>query len=572
MPPPPPPSASYNWVFDSSEEEEEEEELAEVVPPRSSNDPVSRRTRSQAPNDPPAENQGILPNNNKIEQNEKNTNMEQLATERIREQTTPETVPNDEDDEEEQEANLNSASPTANQRKRNKKKKKKKKKKKNSTNNNASNTNANSTNNGAKVAETKNRAISWGDVSMHFFERRLGINGVPLDGGWPLGMRVPGQDKEEEEENNDDEDEENVLIKHHERIPKTKEAAPSVTVSVEQYETRKQEWLLERWNKIQQASKASPEDSQKENDDVTSALPLETRQWDYKPSGNKNPLFGLLLERERMTLLLGEAADIDDVVVQRIHRKQQREAEKNNPKSPSSPANQRKTRSRSGSFEQSRRSRSGSTDQTRGSSSGQRNSKFFGNEERYNSTFTEYKVHHVRNELETLRNQRSQDTARGCTCRKMTVYIPPPNAGKKAAHRRLNFKVLCQELRLRQALPKEPLPSRDELEWKLHDIVEKEGCCQSKNCPCVASGIGCQSDVCQCWHASHQFKSSRRNGGKNNNNNNNNAALSQEVTPKLITSRCGNPNGMYSTDLDMINNHRKQVLEKMPICPVASDD
>jgi hypothetical protein len=96
------------------------------------------------------------------------------------------------------------------------------------------------------------------------------------------------------------------------------------------------------------------------------------------------------------------------------------------------------TRARSGSIDKKMhtRSRSGSFDKkpSQAQVSRTRSASFA---EQYNDTYTQVEVHHVRNELEILRNSRSKEGNTGCTCRKLDLYLLPPGGGGKKAHSRL---------------------------------------------------------------------------------------------------------------------------------------
>ena len=218
--------------------------------------------------------------------------------------------------------------------------------------------------------------------------------------------------------------------------------------------------------------------------------------------------------------------------------------------SPDSPPRRRSLRTRS---------RSGSFSDNNGHSHRTRSGSFAENKEHYNDTYTQIDVHHVRNELEQLRNSRTMDGSVGCTCRKLHVYLLPPNAGKKAHHKRMKLPKVKQELIKRHKLPENSdSMSRDELELLLHDLVEQEPCCTSNDCPCARSEIECQSDTCSCWYASHLTKQQQHDSGS--------------TTVSEIASRCGNPNGMYAVDLERIDAFRRNYLATLTTCAPAAVD
>ena len=394
MSPPPPPSASYNWKFDSSDEEEDEEEkkLSE------DDDAKCKPTR-------------------KTEERNNNDN----------EETIPETLPD---------------SPNS---------KKKKKRHKRKSNNKKSKSKKNNNNN----QPPKTKQLRFGTVRTRTFERCLGSDVVPGDGGWPLGMgRTLHEWKME--------------------------------TTVDEYEASKNERLLQRLERLK----------------LPQTIPLETRPWDYKP--DKNPLFQLLTEKDRIQLLVGTDETTES---------------SNKHKSP-----ERKLRRSS-----------------RNVSSSSSNDSIL-----YNDRFPKTDVLHYRHELEQLRISRSST---GCRCRKLHVYIAPPNAGKKAQHRRLKLPKLQHELKKRHALPNEPC-GRDALERLLLELVEHEPCC-GDSCECKQAGINCQAESCSCWYDSHQ-----------------NSNKKKEPSNAEIQARCGN--AMYVVDLDSIQAFRQNYLEQLRVCPVIS--
>jgi len=353
------------------------------------------------------------------------------------------------------------------------------------------------------TAEMGPKRVSFGNCVVRGFERCLGTQVVPGDGGWPLGI-------------------ETTPNKSNNGVQKTR-------MSVDEYEAGKQERLLERWRTMQEEQTIGTRKKKKQSEPP--APPLETRQWDYRLDKLKNPLFGKLTEQERMNLLLSSSTPESECASPKLAS------------SPNSPDRPRRscTRSRSGSFSEkqhSHRSRSGSFS------------------EQYNDTYTQIEVHHVRNELETIRNSRTGDGATGCTCRKLDVYLLPPNAGKKAHHRRLKPQKVKEELRKRHQLPDNSDElSREELELLLHDIVEQEPCCTGNDCPCARQGIECQDDACSCWHSSHLTKGKR------------NTTSARRTPVEEMQERCGNPHGMYCVDLDKISAVRRDLLASLTVCP-----
>lgn len=471
MPPPPPPSKSYLiQITDSDLEDDDEVELNQPLGSERISSPSLNITLQQEPQKPLAV--------------KRNDTLETLPSQDDEEEDDDDDDDNNEDDAGD-DGVLEQDSLKERKARRNKKKKKNRKRKKqqNKISNQVTTTTA---------PKKDAKRIQFESVSITCFDRCLGMDGVPLDGGWPLGL--------------------------------SEEIARS-TVTVEEYEATKQERLLQRWKKCFPLLEIP--------DSV-----LETRQWDYKQSA-RNPLFGLVTEKHRMALLLGEQ-DFNEILCEKYEKDRQKSKDnsKNSPKK-----NQNSGRGGGGPKLHSTRSRSGSGSSNHG--------------ERYNEIFNEYEVHQVRNSLEKLRTMRTQEEARGCSCRRLEVYIPPPDAaGKKASHRRLSAQKVKEELRKRHALTNNTNMKREELELLLHDLVAQEPCCRDDNCTCVKNGIDCQSDSCACWHASHQSSSKK--------------TIDTIITPDIIQNRCGNKFGMYTVDMHLIRKYREPFLTYcQPIIAIA---
>ena len=176
--------------------------------------------------------------------------------------------------------------------------------------------------------------------------------------------------------------------------------------------------------------------------------------------------------------------------------------------------------------------------------------------------YSDTDIRHVRNELEQIRIQRSEENCSGCSCRKLHVTLPnnanaPHTTSKKNHHRRLTERKVKEELRKRH-VHYDNSQSRNELEVMLHDIVEKEGCCFGMDCPCVRNGINCQADTCGCWKTSHST-GNHKYGPK-------------EASVQDIQKSCGNEHGMYVYDLQKIKDNRKRYISAVTnqLCGVVS--
>jgi hypothetical protein len=348
-------------------------------------------------------------------------------------------------------------------------------------------------------AAQSTRKVNFGSVSVLEFGRCLGTDTVPSDGGWPLGMTMS-------------------TLKS--SISGAERSVTEESLSIDDYETEKQARLHARLKGLELDLNGVESDP---------AEWLETRQRDYKYK-SKNKLFRMMTETERMVLLLADGSEVPEGA---------------DVGSLTTPLQEMMyTRARSGSIDKKMhtRSRSGSIDKKPPQVSRARSASFA---EQYNDTYTQVVVHHVRNELELLRNSRSKEGNTGCTCRKLDVYLLPPGGGGKKAHsRRMNERKVKEELRKRHLLPQE-VKTREELEILLHDTVEKEPCCLD-DCACVRDGIECQADACKCWYTTHQSEKGKKH----------------DDIPSIekINSRCGNRFGIYTVDPVKIDDFRSSYI------------
>ncbi|KAI2495430.1 hypothetical protein MHU86_19105 [Fragilaria crotonensis] len=341
----------------------------------------------------------------------------------------------------------------------------------------------------------KKKNVTFGTVQIRRFERTLGGDGVPADGGWPLGL--------------------GSIIPYDESNGKNMEEPP---IPVHEYDERVQQELQQRWRAL------FPEELEQH---LQLPAVLETRQWDYKKERNqkgnsiRNPLFGSLTEDQRSNLLVH-----GKVLSSKCPPVSSSPANNNNNKKKNSNSSQ--GRPRANSMEQHSSRNNTSTLTTRSGGTGNNNN----NVSRPRSQSIDYfnagpfdpiNVRHIRNELEELRHERSKSDE-GCSCRKLQVNSKKMSASK-----------VREELRKRHALPTSTsspatTTTRLELEDLLRRLVEEEPCCSSQNdCPCVKYGLGCQADACSCWN--------HRGGEK-------------PKTVMEIKERCRNKFGMYVVDLN----------------------
>lgn len=400
----------------------------------------------------------------------------------------------------------------------NKKKKKKKKKKKARKNNTQT------------LATTKK--VTFTNVQVSEFCRDIHGNGVPSDGGWPLALsnqfcRSYQIDVDDFERNKQLE-----LRKRYEQYVLARRRGHKKKVETKSSRRKRSNSKV---GGEQDIIKECQVDSHVEVY-IPDDFEFETRQFDYKQrssdqhhqegsdgtleweeihSAGKNVLFKQLGESERKELLLR------DVHLQKHGKEDHGRA----PKSTSS--------SRKDSITE-------------------------------DDVFCALDLQQVRHELEQIRIHRATESAAGCSCRKLhVVLLDELNEGHKKKshhHRRLTERKVKEELRKRHVnIPKDA--SREDLEKLLHDEVEKHGCCYGNDCPCVSSGIGCQSDTCSCWHMSHVLGSHKKHGERG-----------EFADPVEAQQRCGNKNGMYAVDFGAIRRHRDKfiVARDANMCSVIS--
>jgi Cysteine/serine-rich nuclear protein N-terminus len=513
MPPPPPPSASYLWKFDALSDDSEDDEQQLPKCSRGSYTETSRIEESSTSEQPSSNFVAtLMTTTESLSISPSAMHAVNATSHALSDSRQLEGIICDEDDEvnllgktcespdnesisgddgpcEDQQTTYKSAS-----RKRKKRKKKKKKQPFTAT-------------------PLTKHSVSFGAVSVHSFERCLGGTVVPGDGGWPLGLGDAASSKE--------------------------------LVSVDEFESSKQERLLSRLHFMQHSTGSCSAPSSPKIEDESLAVPLETRQWDYKHKV-RNPLFGTLSEQDRMHLLLASSTGSN-------HPSPQPPPPSSCPDSPSGRKHVRR----------STRQRSGSEDASTAAAPSRTRSRSGSFAEQYNEVYNQMEVHHCRNELEQIRNSRTMEGSTGCACRKLQVYLLPPNAGKKAHHRRLKLLKVKEELRKRCLLPPDENHSREELELLLHNAVEQEPCCRADSCPCSRNGIECQADSCSCWYTSHQTKQQQQQDVEHTNSGSSVAS----ITPAEIVARCGNPEGMYTVDMEKIDAFRRQYLSSLAVCP-----
>lgn len=509
MPPPPPPSKSYLLVLDTDSEDEDGNEYYDNRIRALRHEQQQKQQRQQwqqevdsrtisvnKPTSSPIKSGNAKSNNVNAEKYVTSIPVESDDDGGLSEPDQMGVSPSDDEKKPSNDASAGTSGSSGKLTKSQKKNRSRRRKKKNKS--------AASATAAAEASNKNKKKVSFSTVSARAYPRSLGTEGVPVDGGWPLGTELDSFVEEE---------------------PKP----------LEDYETEKQETLKKRWEDFLHAKGDDPayahiiSNMTKRPDGIP--LLLETRQWDYR-SRVKNPLFTIVHEEQRQMILLESSGGPSKV-------------ENSGPSTASSP-NKRRSRSNSVTSSNNGNGNGNGNDHSKKRSS-----------ETYNEKFNQVYVHHVRNELEQLRNERTKTGATGCTCRKLSVYLPPKDGsgGKRSQHRRLKPSKLTQELKKR-GLYKANL-SREESEIILHDAVAREPCCRDEDCFCIRNGIGCQADTCSCWHDSHVNTRSSASSVTPSGS----TSTEGELSVQDIEQRCGNRYGMYVVNLDSIDEYRHKILE-----------
>ena len=446
---------------------------------------------------------------------------------------------------------------------------------------------------------TTRHHVTFSCVTIHTFARCFGRDVVPTHGGWPLGMEYYCQCHDDNNNNvHDDHDNDDTDSAHDHGDSSgnhNNDNTNNGLYSIDEYETEKRERLQQRHQKLVVAPSNPPLDSpnnqkskgpkktNRSNFDHNRTVPdlvLETRQWDYK-NRQKNPLFGILHESDRMNLLQSSASN--------SHSTSSSTVSSSSSPPPDTTVNETTNRHHPSSSGR-RTNHHNHQQQQQQQQYGDRPSASNDNHHHTN-IYTSTYVNSIRNALEQLRIDRS--TGIGCQCRKLQVPIlstsssSTTNTSNKKGHhpKRLKLQKLKDELTKRQLVWSEE-QSREEMEQILHDAVEQEPCClYTDTCFCARNGIGCQADVCSCWHRRHHLNSTGSSSGsssssssgpnKSQKGSSSSATTTTTTAPTIqeIQERCGNPvGGMYVVDDHHIDTFRNDYLQRLKVCPFISVD
>lgn len=408
------------------------------------------------------------------------------------------------------------------------KKKKKKNKKKNKKKTSQTISNAEQ----REFAEPKkaSKKVQFENVHVREYRRCIGTDGVPCDGGWPLGLS-------------------NEVVREY-----------NVIGGIEEFEQQKQMELRRRWDKF--VSKHSGRNNSDGLDSVEERC-FETRQLDFKKSnkghngdnGNnhligdgKNPLFKPSDEDDRKKMIMRDYC----ITLEEIQKGFAEEEPSSHHPTEHHSDHDNKDHHKHHKHKKDKKS----TKRTTRSSS--ETCEYEG------TPFDPFDIRHIRNDLEQIRNNRSAAFT-GCSCRKPHFFLPfytahkeassPTNGGgssnggkhKHKKDHKLPDRKLKEELRKRGKL--KPNQSRAEMEIELGNAIEKQGCCTSDDCECVKNGIECQADSCSCWYPQHQSISHGHH-----------APVTELPSPEEMEAGCGNKNGIYIVKFGEIHNYRNTVL------------
>ncbi len=315
---------------------------------------------------------------------------------------------------------------------------------------------------------TKERVckISWGDVNHFYFKRAVGYGTVPSKGAYPLGFGAEEETMREK-------------------------------VSIDSHQNTTEAILLVRAHQLGVPVPPAPKEKGKEEGRW---IPLETRQLDYKKSGNINPLFGPLSEEDRI-VMLGAT----------IRGNKSRSSSVVDPGS----AEERGVKNRSGSLVDPP-----SADLT-GDDSSSSNDKPIGGDGA-DSSDEPPSIAELNKELSRIRHCR--ETSMGCNCR--PIKIDKLSLVKMKAELVENKGILCKPTEVESL-------SKVELTSLLKEKLKFCPLCVENNCACVQMGIECRADTCECL---------RRTGGP---------------------QHCANPAGRTGFDSGAVHQYRLSVLEKM---------
>ena len=301
-----------------------------------------------------------------------------------------------------------------------------------------------------KKKRENSKTISWGNVSLYYFEETIGYGTVPHKGFYPLGLG-----SEDPSLRTCSTVDENLMEKYSTLVARAQLCGLCIDDNVD--------GDIVPLDKSENDSKIKSSSNGKKGSSSILDSPLsrlETRQYDYKKKGQVNPLFGSIPEEERIVMLLpksrsGSIATDDSGEHHSNNFTNKQKKNNNRRRSASENLGEHRPRSTSVDFD----SKMGLAD--------------------------EMSVAELNKELRNIRTTRSEET--GCNCKPLKID-------------KLSVVKMRSEISL-LGVPDEELDtltSKAEVTAKLKDLLVHCVLCEANNCLCVRLGLECRSDTCEC--------------------------------------------------------------------------
>ena len=386
------------------------------------------------------------------------------------------------------------------------------------------------------------KVVRFDHVQVNEFKRCMGLDGVPADGGWPLGLDFEYPVERTFYLDLD-------IFERQRQLELQKRWAQCIRerrIEIHHYNSKHTHSNHNHNHKDADHQSQSPEwiDA-----DYLTPDHLETRPADFKrrqernyssyEDGNIDPqteaqeiaregvnlLFRPLREDKRMEILVQAASD-QHSDQNDTHQSTDSISQHNSPS---------KCKKHSHNRKHQHSNDNGVVTRSRSNSCSSSNHHSLEQQQPY---YESVEIKHVRNELEQLRFHRSTEHL-GCNCK------------RRKFNRRMNERKLREELRKHGITntnnSSKKKQTREDLEQMLKKVVDEQGCCYGNDCPCVRNGVNCSADTCSCY----QNQTSSSNIGKN-------------PTIEQMKSNCGNRYGLYVVDFDHINKQRTKFTTAKP--------
>ena len=443
--------------------------------------------------------------------------------------------------------------------------------------------------------------MKWGHVDFHYFADAVGYGSVPNKGLHPLGLGIEIEESRSHESVDEVEEIRQASYKyqmeqkiHQEAIDAEKAAAaPSSSRSRSNSMTQDTKRNASSDGNITGRRRSLSVGNDGKGEDVADTIVYETRQWDYKPSGATNPLFSSLPEEERIIRLLAlqKASNSTAAATTSIGASPPQSPSRGGSTGCQSTTSDKETvsstlinnhhtnhtNSKKNKKKSNSRSRSNSTTDDIGhainaTTDTSRNRSYssvsVGDENDDDKTLA-----FLHKEIRAIKNARSLVT-KGCSCRPIKVDKLSVSGLKKevmnlftaTSRSRSSTMVLDTEVgdgnttdgnvecvkvtdatcsSDTQIYTQDDLDnmSKNELTTLLKTKLLTCALCRDNNCECVADGVGCRGDTCECLR--------RVTKGKKNDDNN------------INHKSCDNPYGQLLFDSDNVKEYRRTILNAL---------